>query len=251
MVRRIVEKVIRGGREHVDDGYLSHYLNVICPRYTAFYDELMNVNHGAVKAGSEGYAGNAEMDALDILALLLLKELGVESTDLCAARAYLSILIENEHLATPTQLVEEELQVLRELLFSYFKGAEDMNEKGAQVLNLIERKFASGNFSQARILLQIFETNNETRQNNERNLYYEEMIRRLDAVPQKVKPLTPAQIEEGCSEHAEDEAVLRALHSVEETASCRFYLNLRAPETCLNASSACPLFKSKPNFESA
>ena len=47
------------------------------------------------------------------------------------------------------------------------------------MLTLIERKFSQGAFTQAKILLQIFETDVETRLNNERNLFYEDMIMRL------------------------------------------------------------------------
>ena len=219
---------MQGGKKHADDGYLSHYLDVICPRYTAFYDEQMGINRAAGKSQSPTHVEN--MDALDVLALLLMKELGIESSDLCAARAYLSILIENEHLATPAQLSEKELLMLRDLLFSYFKGAEDMNEKGAQVLALIETKFAAGEFSQAKILLQIFETNIETRQNNERNLYYEEMIRRLDVVSQKGKRLSAAQSGAGSAPDADDDTVLKLFSVLEENDGVRFYLNLRSPE---------------------
>lgn len=224
MVRRLVEKVMRGGKGSADEGYLSHYLDLICPRYTAFYDEQMRANQNDAPSQNPD-----EKDALDILALLLMRELGIETTDLCASRAFLSILIENEHLATASQLTENELRLLRNLLFSYFKGAEDMNEKGAQVLELIERKFANGNFSQARILLQIFETNAETRQNNERNLYYEEMIRRLDTSVTRGKALSASRIAQGLDDNAQDHAVLNVFHEIEDSFNIRFFLNLRSP----------------------
>ena len=156
-----------------------------------------------------------DIDALDILALLIVEKMGIKNADVAASRAFLSILIENEHLPVAGQLSAQELQALRNLLFCYFSGDANVNEKGAQVLALIEQKFANGFFSQARILLQIFETNQETRQNNERNLYYEEMILRLDGGPTKAKPVARNILQAACEDDADDETVLRALRAIE------------------------------------
>ncbi len=222
MFGRLVEKMMRCNKPLSDDGYLSHYLDIICPQFAARYTEVIHPN--------SSQPGSESLDALDVLAQMIMAEQGIPNADVSASRAYLSILIDNEHLPTQSQLNESELLTLRALLFSYFSGAENTNEKGAQVLSLIERKFANGNFSQARILLQIFETNNETRQNNERNLYYEEMIMRLDCVPPKTKPLSAAIIKAATEPDADDEAVLHAFSELEQSGNIIFCLYLRDPD---------------------
>ena len=222
MFGRLVEKMIRGSKPAADDGYLSHYLNAVCPSFAPRYLETIRINSAAESTES--------LDALDVLAQLIMEEQNIQNADISASRAYLSILIDNEHLPAQSQLSESELQTLRELLFCYFSGAENTNEKGSQVLSLIERKFANGNFSQARILLQIFETNNETRQNNERNLYYEEMIMRLEYSPSKSKPLPALTIKEATASDADDETVLHAFSELEQIGGIKFCLYLRDPD---------------------
>ncbi|MBQ8037736.1 MAG: hypothetical protein IJ268_12150, partial [Proteobacteria bacterium] len=201
-----------------DSGYLSRFLDAACSKYAAKYETIIKRND------------KDNIDALDVLAEIVLGEMGVEGTDISAMRAYLSILIENEHLPSQSQLSEAELSTLRDLLFCYFSGAENVNEKGADVLSLIEKKFANGDFSQARILLQIFETNNETRQNNERNLFYEEMIMRLDSVAGKSKPISAHLAQEVLADHAPDDDVLRGLAALDQNVGARFCLYLRDPD---------------------
>lgn len=222
MFGRLVEKMIRGtNKSSQDDGYLSRYLDAICPRFASLYDETLKACQNASDSAMEN------IDALDVLAKLVMEELGIHNIEVTIARAYLSILIDNEHLPTLSQLSESELGILRELLFAYFRGDDYINEKGAQVLALIEQKFTNGAFSQAKILLQIFETNNETRQNNERNLYYEEMNVRLDTIPTKSKPLSASLVQAAIGENATDEAILKAFAQLEQNASVRFCLYLR------------------------
>ena len=219
MFGRLVEKMMRSVKVLPEDsGYLSRFLDAAYPKYAVKYEAIIKRNEGE------------NIDALDVLAEIVLSEMGVDGADVSAMRAYLSILIENEHLPAQAQLSEAELTILRELLFCYFSGAENVNEKGAEVLSLIEKKFANGDFSQARILLQIFETNNETRQNNERNLFYEEMIMRLEAVSLKAKPISAHLAQEVMAENAPDDDVLRGLAAVDQNAGMRFCLFLRDPD---------------------
>lgn len=216
MFERLVEKMMRGGKITSDDGYLGKYLDVICPQYVSRYQEIVS---GAF---------NREVDGLDVLAHCLMQEIGVEDAEPSAARAYLSILIDNEHLPVKAQLNESELLTLRELLFCYFGGnTEEINARGSQVLSLIEKKFSSGEFSQAKILLQIFETNVETRQNNERNLYYEEMIMRLENIQPRSKSISQNIISTALQSNATDAEVLRAFSACEQQAGIRFCLYLR------------------------
>lgn len=216
MFERLVEKMMRGSKTTSDEGYLGKYLDAICPRFVEQYQAI------------QAAASDGETDALDILACCLMKEIGISGADASSARAFLSILIENEHLPVQSQLNESELMVLRDLLFCYFGGnGEDINAKGSQVLSLIERKFGNGDFSQAKILLQIFETNNETKQNNERNLYYEEMIMRLDTNSTRSKALSSNVVSAAVAPEASDAEVLRAFSACEQNANAKFCLYLR------------------------
>ncbi|MBQ9395358.1 MAG: hypothetical protein IJU23_07560 [Proteobacteria bacterium] len=216
---------MRRGKASPDDGYLSRRLDEICPLYASRYQEMITAL--SEKAGD----GEDAPDALDVLACLVMEALGISigDADLSAARAYLSILIDNEHLPAQAQLNENELATLRELLFCYFSGDESANDKGSEVLALIERKFASDQFSQARILLQIFETNNETRQNNERNLYYEEMILRLEGTSARAHAISSETAEIAMKPSADDDDVTRAFSELDQTGNVRFYLYLREP----------------------
>ena len=219
MLQRLVEKMMRGSKSQPDDeGYLSRYLDMICPQYAAHYNEVM-----------KDRPDDVELDALDVLANMLMSEMGITNGYGAAARAFLSILIENEHLPVSANLSPGELDALRELLFCYFNGAGDVNEKGAQVLALIEQKFSHGAFSQARILLQIFETNNETRLNNERNLFYEEMILRLDSMGAHGKSLPASLLSFDPAKNSDDTTVLNVLNDCEACSGASFYLYLRDP----------------------
>ena len=96
-----------------------------------------------------------------------------------AGRVFLGLLIENDRLPMELQLSVAETTLARDLLLGYFVGNDDFEEKARKLLTLVEQKFGEGMFSQARILLQLFHTDEQTRVNNDRNLFYEDMILRL------------------------------------------------------------------------
>jgi hypothetical protein len=96
-----------------------------------------------------------------------------------AGRVFLGLLIENDRLPVELQLSVAETTLARDLLLGYFVGNDDFEAKARQLLTLVEQKFGEGLFSQARILLQLFHTDEQTRVNNDRNLFYEDMILRL------------------------------------------------------------------------
>lgn len=96
-----------------------------------------------------------------------------------AGRVFLGLLIENDRLPIELQLNVTETTLARDLLLGYFIGNDDFEEKARKLLTLVEQKFSEGAFSQARILLQLFHTDEQTRINNDRNLFYEDMILRL------------------------------------------------------------------------
>ena len=95
-----------------------------------------------------------------------------------AGRVYLGMLIENDRLPPKLQLSGEETVLARDLLVAYFLGKTESN-KAQKLLRLVEQKFSEGKFSQARLLLQLFQAERQTRIRNDRNIFYEDMIQRL------------------------------------------------------------------------
>lgn len=96
-----------------------------------------------------------------------------------AGRVFLGMLIENDRLPPDLHLGLEETALARDLLVGYFVGASQYEVKAQKLLRIVEQKFGEGLFSQARILLQLFQTDRETRMRNDRNIFYEDMIQRL------------------------------------------------------------------------
>ncbi len=96
-----------------------------------------------------------------------------------AGRVFLGMLIENDRLPLELQLGLEELGLSRDLLMGQHLGEKNLEQKAQQLLRIVERKFSEGQFSQARILLQLFQTDRATRVRNDRNIFYEDMIQRL------------------------------------------------------------------------
>ncbi|MEM1347843.1 MAG: hypothetical protein AAGI01_04745, partial [Myxococcota bacterium] len=102
-----------------------------------------------------------------------------KSEVLQAGRVYLGMLIENDRLPVDLHLGMEETLLARDLLVGYFVGHQDFETKAQKLLRIVEQKFSEGQFSQARILLQLFQTDRDTRIRNDRNIFYEDMIQRL------------------------------------------------------------------------
>lgn len=96
-----------------------------------------------------------------------------------AGRVFLNLLIDNDRLPTDLQLSVSETTLARDLLLGYFVGSDDFTGKAKRLLTTVEKKFSDGLFSQARLLLQLFHTDESTRITNDRNLFYEDMILRL------------------------------------------------------------------------
>ena len=96
-----------------------------------------------------------------------------------AGRIFLEVLIENDRLPTELQLSVNELFSIRDMLISQQLGSEEHGEAVRRLLALVEQKFNEGLFGQARILLALFQTDDQTQLNNDRNLFYEEMILKL------------------------------------------------------------------------
>ncbi|MFB6373044.1 MAG: hypothetical protein ABEN55_08005, partial [Bradymonadaceae bacterium] len=94
-------------------------------------------------------------------------------------RVFLGMLVENDCLPVELQMAPEEIDRARKLLAGYFLGDDGLERRARQMLRLVEEKFDDGMFSQARILLQLFDADESTRIENDRNLFYEEMILRF------------------------------------------------------------------------
>ncbi len=94
-------------------------------------------------------------------------------------RPWTDLLLKNDMLAPALQFESNDLAAPRRLLYAYCFAAETLREEANTVLASIERSFGSSRFSQARLLLNLFETDAHTRRNNEKNIFYEEMIFKL------------------------------------------------------------------------
>lgn len=92
------------------------------------------------------------------------------------ARSFMSLLLDNDSQPPALQLTRDELDPPIHLLAAFFLASSDVQSEANRVLRLIEDKFGGGRFSQAVLLLQLFETDAATQRRNERNLWYEEMV---------------------------------------------------------------------------
>ncbi|MBN1946285.1 MAG: hypothetical protein JW797_11465 [Bradymonadales bacterium] len=96
-------------------------------------------------------------------------------------KTYLTLLCDNDILPPSCQLTREEVGLTWRLLKSFTRSDEATPKHFDSVLGLLEEKFQSGKYSQANLLLRLFETTEARRRNNERTLFYEQMITRFGA----------------------------------------------------------------------
>ncbi len=96
-----------------------------------------------------------------------------------AGRLYLALLIENDRLPTDLQLSVAETMLARDMLLGYFIGSEEVADNAHRILALVEQKFRDGLFGQARILLELFHTDEHTWVQEEHKIFYEDMILKL------------------------------------------------------------------------
>jgi hypothetical protein len=129
-------------------------------------DETAEFVTSAVPSGA-GRAASAGLRPLDTQEVLR------------AGRVLLNMLINNDRLPINQQLSVVETLLACDLWVGYMISADGLEAKGQKVLRLVEEKFSEGSFGQARLLLQLFQTDRATRLNNDRNLFYEDMILRL------------------------------------------------------------------------
>lgn len=98
---------------------------------------------------------------------------------LLASRRFLEILVANDSLPPLLQMDIADLFVVRDHLLSRGSSGPEVEQLSRKLLTLVEKKFNDGYFGQARLLLKLFPSDDITALNNDRNVFYEEMILKL------------------------------------------------------------------------
>ncbi len=102
-----------------------------------------------------------------------------EEAVLQGARVLLAVLLDNDRLPESRQLAVVDVVMAAELWIRLMARAVDVNERVQNLARLVEQKFEKNQFSQARLLLKLFPSNRPTQVNNDRQLFFEEMIYRM------------------------------------------------------------------------
>jgi hypothetical protein len=187
------------------------YLESLLNRLTEPCTKLLGENEGAAPlAVLTGYVLRDDDSSLPPVPEIL-----VNDQMLKAGRAYLALLLDNDRLPRGEQLTLEELTLPRGLLLQFFQGHSDIQARAQEVLGLVERKFSQRSFQQATILLQLFETDHTTKLQNERKLFYEDMIQRLGI--RRRYPLSKVEVEQVKDHFQEMGVSLDATDLLEET----------------------------------
>lgn len=142
-----------------------------------------------------------------------------------AGRVFLGMLIENDRLPPEIQLDTEETLLARDLLMSYFMGQNNFEGRAQKLLKIVERKFSEGHFSQARILLQLFQTDAKTRIRNDRNIFYEDMIQRFGV--RRKRPLNDELVGEFKALKAQSAEATKTLTWIEEQLHIKTHVFVR------------------------
>ncbi len=149
-------------------------------------------------------------------------------------RVLLTMLLNNDRLPPGQQLTVSELLLASELWIGFMLHNDGLDTQAQKLLQLIEQKFTDGQFSQARLLLQLFQTDRATLINNDRNLFYEDMIlrvgiRRRHTASNEIKSAirTLSQL---VSTDLSDKSVRNLLDYLQEHLFIEFHLFTRSPE---------------------
>lgn len=174
----------------------------------------------------------SEADASDELDVPGQKPPALDTPEvLQAGRIFLGLLIENDRLPVDMQLSVAETMLARDLLLGYFVHDDHFEDNAKELLALVEQKFNEGAFSQARILLQLFQTDRPTRINNDRNLFYEDMILRLGIRRRHlINQTVLAELQEHVQVDDFDERLHGTMRWLDETLHVKFHLFTREPE---------------------
>lgn len=96
-----------------------------------------------------------------------------------ASRIFYGVLVENDRLPVDLQMRPAAIAAARDLLLAYFSNDGEVKQKARNLMVVVEDKFNDGFFSQAKILVQLFEADEGTINENDRNLFYDDMLMRF------------------------------------------------------------------------
>ncbi len=149
-------------------------------------------------------------------------------------RVLLTMLLNNDRLPPGQQLTVSELLLASELWIGFMLQNDGLDAQAQKLLQLIEQKFTDGQFSQARLLLQLFQTDRATLINNDRNLFYEDMIlrvgiRRRHAVSNDIKNAIASRSKQ-ITESLNDKNIRSLFDYLQEHLFVEFHLFTRSPE---------------------
>ncbi len=160
------------------------------------------------------------------------KSLGDPSV-LHGARILLAVLLDNDRLPEGEQLSVGEVLMAADLWVHLIAQAVDLDDRVQKLARLVEKKFGANYFSQARLLLKLFPANTETRINNDRQLFYEDMILRMgirrrhevrdDDIDEMVQALSEPDLDD-------DEGVKEGLEILAARTQMRMHLYTRDPD---------------------
>lgn len=156
-----------------------------------------------------------------------------EPTVLRGARTLLAVLTDNERLPIREQLSVPEVLMAADLWIHLIAQDDGVSGRIQTLARLVEQKFGSGQFSQARLLLRLFPANLETRINNDRQLYYEDMILRMGIRRrQKLEKSRATEISAALRgvELTKEDSLRAALRGLHEHLEVEMLLYTRAPE---------------------
>ncbi len=156
-----------------------------------------------------------------------------EPSVLHGARVLLAVLLDNDRLPPSEQLETTEVLLAAELWIHLVAQATSLDDRVQRLARLVEQKFGANHFSQARLLLQIFPANRETRLNNDRQLFYEDMILRLGI--RRRTPLASDDLEGLAGELGElslddDDSARETLARLGREAGLKLHAYTRRPE---------------------
>ena len=155
-----------------------------------------------------------------------------DSSILHGSRVLLAVLLDNDRLPIGEQLSVGEILMAADLWVHLIAQAVKLDNRVQKLARLVEKKFGSNFFSQARLLLRLFPANTETRVNNDRQLFYEDMILRMGI--RRRLPINGSDIDaaigglDGLSV-ADDDEVCQALQTLRRRIGLTMHLYTREP----------------------
>jgi hypothetical protein len=96
-----------------------------------------------------------------------------------AARVFYGVLVQNDRLPVSLQMRPKDIAAARDLLLAYFSEDGELKQKARNLMAVVEKKFNEGYFSQAKILIRLFDADEGTLNENDRNLFYDDMLMRF------------------------------------------------------------------------